>query len=62
MGLHAQCKSDWHGFARGKDVGMEELDSFLDYAATFLSNIGNYYVSNPSSIKNYANSDILGFW
>jgi hypothetical protein len=27
------------------DLKESELEAFLDYAATFLSNIGNYYVS-----------------
>jgi hypothetical protein len=38
-------------------ITADECDAFLDYAATFLSNIGNYYVSlwamesTPTALK-----------
>ena len=42
--LYYQCEGNWDQF--GVDLGIEkiELDAFLDYAACFLSNVGNYYV------------------
>lgn len=41
--LHAHCGGHWNSFIRD-DVSEESLDKFLTYAATFLSNVGNYYV------------------
>lgn len=41
--LHAHCTGNWDTFI-GDDVSEESLRKFLAYAATFLSNVGNYYV------------------
>lgn len=41
--LHAHCGGDWNTFV-DDDVSKESLHKFLTYAATFLSNVGNYYV------------------
>lgn len=41
--LYASCSGDWRKpLACG--ISSQELSSFVDYAATFLSNVGNYYV------------------
>lgn len=47
------CEGDWKALASEFDISAEDLDAFLDYAATFLSNIGNYYVClNGRSMRN----------
>jgi dipeptidyl-peptidase-3 len=43
--LYSACSGDWKTFVEQGDLKEQELEAFLDYAATFLSNIGNYYVS-----------------
>ncbi|MCJ1326550.1 hypothetical protein MMC10_003215 [Thelotrema lepadinum] len=47
--LYAHSQGDWRRLAQSNGILPEELDAFLDYAATFLSNVGNYYVDKPSS-------------
>jgi dipeptidyl-peptidase-3 len=42
--LHRICDGVWRSFI-GPEISSESLERFLTYAATFLSNIGNYYVS-----------------
>lgn len=44
--LHAHCGGDWNTFVDDR-VSKESLHGFLTYAATFLSNVGNYYVFCP---------------
>lgn len=41
--LHRTCSGNWHSFI-GEGVSSDDLQKFLTYAATFLSNAGNYYV------------------
>ncbi|ELQ43086.1 dipeptidyl-peptidase 3 [Pyricularia oryzae Y34] len=42
--LHNYCAGNWSSLT-GPDVNEENLQGFLVYAATFLSNIGNYFGS-----------------
>ena len=42
--LHNSCLGNWKVLVEGGQTTQAELDAFLNYAATFLSNIGNYYV------------------
>jgi len=42
--LHRACSGDWKSLIHGNIGEEEELQRFLTYAATFLSNLGNYYV------------------
>ncbi|UNI18779.1 Dipeptidyl-peptidase III [Purpureocillium takamizusanense] len=42
--LYRDCSGDWHSLV-GPDVSSDSLHAVLTYAATFLSNIGNYYGS-----------------
>ncbi|KAH8847934.1 hypothetical protein MCOR27_002650 [Pyricularia oryzae] len=42
--LHNSCAGNWSSLT-GPDVNEENLQGFLVYAATFLSNIGNYFGS-----------------
>jgi dipeptidyl-peptidase-3 len=44
MELYAFCSGHWHIFSTMHNVNPGELEAFLEYASTFLSNIGNYYV------------------
>ena len=41
--LHMHCSGDWDTLV-DSHVSKESLHKFLTYAATFLSNVGNYYV------------------
>jgi dipeptidyl-peptidase-3 len=41
--LHRTCSGNWNSFI-GSHVSQDDLQQFLIYAATFLSNVGNYYV------------------
>lgn len=45
MRLREFCDRDWHRLARLEGVTEDDVSAFLQYAATFLSNVGNYYVS-----------------
>jgi dipeptidyl-peptidase-3 len=52
IALHNLCRGEWHELLRWKAFqriprteSERDLREFLNYAATFLSNIGNYYVS-----------------
>ena len=42
--LYAACSGNWQLLAQEIGVSDQEIDKFLDYAATFLSNLGNYHV------------------
>lgn len=44
MDLYNTCEGNWEQLATKTGVGILLLDEFLDYAARFLSNIGNYFV------------------
>lgn len=44
MELYNWCSGQWIGLAKDADVDVTSLEEFLTYAATFLSNVGNYYV------------------
>ncbi|KAL4942024.1 hypothetical protein BDV06DRAFT_235687 [Aspergillus oleicola] len=45
MALYSSCNGDWDTLASRASLDAPDLQLFLDYAATFLSNIGNYYGS-----------------
>ena len=42
--LYSVCQGEWKSLASRTGVSIESLDLFLEYAAVFLGNIGNYYV------------------
>lgn len=48
--LHRNCNGDWHGLAKKAGVNETELTSFLEYAAMFLGNNGNYKSFGDSKI------------
>lgn len=45
--LYRSCAGDWAQLSKSVEVPQTETNAFLEYAATFLSNIGNYYVITP---------------
>ncbi|KAL4862710.1 hypothetical protein BDV12DRAFT_190221 [Aspergillus spectabilis] len=45
LALYRSCKGDWERIATEANIEAEELSKFLDYAALFLSSIGNYFGS-----------------
>ncbi len=54
------CDGEWAGLSSSASVSPESVREFLEYAATFLGNIGNYYVS-PEVWRNEAeDSSITG--
>ena len=44
IALHVASNGDWLALENITDISHDEMSAWLDYAATFLSNIGNYYV------------------
>lgn len=54
--MYKTCSGDWKQLSKVDGVDEEEVQAWLEYAATFLSNIGNYYVSQP---WHYLSSDSL---
>ncbi|KAL4962600.1 uncharacterized protein BDV14DRAFT_202599 [Aspergillus stella-maris] len=45
MALYTSCYGDWDELGSRAGLEASDLQLFLEYAATFLSNIGNYYGS-----------------
>lgn len=55
--LHRTCSGNWRSLI-GPNVSSEDLQRFLTYAATFLSNVGNYYVRHVAWVcKDTGNTD-----
>lgn len=42
LALHKSCNGDWNSLAKKAGIEESELTSFLEYAAMFLGNLGNY--------------------
>lgn len=42
VALHKQCKGDYSGAAKEAGLSQEDIDAYLNYAAQFLGNLGNY--------------------
>ncbi|GFF22150.1 isoform 2 of dipeptidyl peptidase 3 [Aspergillus udagawae] len=66
MALHHSCDGQWEQLAGRAQVDMTEVEKFLNYAAAFLSNIGNYFGSgdqkfhpdtSPDELEKLANCD-----
>ncbi|KAL3476329.1 dipeptidyl peptidase III [Aspergillus californicus] len=45
IALYRSCKGDWDILTEKTSTGPDDIQKFLDYAALFLSNIGNYFGS-----------------
>ncbi|KAF2731427.1 hypothetical protein EJ04DRAFT_583632 [Polyplosphaeria fusca] len=43
LDLHSSCSGDWNALVQQGCFLEKECAAFLKYAATFLSNVGNYY-------------------
>ena len=46
--LYAACDGNWDRLVHETKISDQEVNKFLDYAAAFLSNVGNYYVSDKT--------------
>ncbi|KAJ9648287.1 hypothetical protein H2199_001140 [Coniosporium tulheliwenetii] len=57
--LYACCSGDWDGFVGKCGFAAAELDVFLEYAATFLSDVGNYYGSGDQKFVPNVSPDFL---
>lgn len=44
LDVHRACNGDWQELKRRCKLSSDELEAFLEYAALFLCNLGNYYV------------------
>lgn len=49
MDLYHACDGKWDTLVTQSNITSEELERFLEYAAMFLCNLGNYYVSSARS-------------
>ncbi|KAH7304979.1 peptidase family M49-domain-containing protein [Stachybotrys elegans] len=58
--LHRSCQGDWTSIATDSGLQQEDVDSFLRYAAIFLSNIGNYYGSGDQKFVPTVSHHALG--
>jgi dipeptidyl-peptidase-3 len=45
LDLHHACSGDWDSLVTQGGILPEELEAFLEYAGTFLCNLGNFYAS-----------------
>jgi hypothetical protein len=48
--LHKACGGQWNKLVDQCGVKPDELDTFLEFSGLFLSNIGNYFASNPCHV------------
>jgi hypothetical protein len=46
IALYKDCDGDWQKLAAQNALEYSDVEAFLDYAACFLSNVGNYYASS----------------
>ncbi|KAI9794604.1 MAG: hypothetical protein M1816_004491 [Peltula sp. TS41687] len=51
MELHACTKGNWQDLSARTGVPLNSLHEFLEYAASFLSNVGNYYKQGKGDQK-----------
>ncbi|KAI2899508.1 hypothetical protein CBS76997_2363 [Aspergillus niger] len=59
MALYHSCDGDWEQLAAKAGVNVQELDKFLNYAATFLFNVGNYFGSGDQKFTPDVSEEIL---
>ncbi|KAK8115951.1 hypothetical protein PG984_012453 [Apiospora sp. TS-2023a] len=60
LALYQSCDGDWSSLVgQGGVVTDQDISSFLEYAATFLSNIGNYYGSGDQKFVPRLSRDAL---
>jgi dipeptidyl-peptidase-3 len=58
IALYKKCDGDWQKLAAQSGLEYCDIEAFLDYAACFLSNVGNYYASYE---PRYPDSTVLTF-
>lgn len=56
--LHRTCAGNWDSLV-GPDISSQDLRGFLTYAATFLSNIGNYFGSGDQKFVPGVDDEVL---
>ncbi|KAK5630389.1 hypothetical protein RRF57_006104 [Xylaria bambusicola] len=56
--LFRSCSGDWDTLV-GPSINSEDLDCFLTYAATFLSNLGNYFGSGDQKFVPAVDASVL---
>ncbi|KAK5106634.1 hypothetical protein LTS08_000755 [Lithohypha guttulata] len=57
--VHRSCEGDWSGMTTELGIEQTEMQQFLSYAATFLSNIGNFYGRGDQKSVPNISRDIL---
>lgn len=57
MELYRSCGGEWHSLASQVRVDSIEMQAFLEFAALFLANVGNYYVSICNHVGTNARVD-----
>ena len=66
MASYTRCRGDWEQLGMDLNLDSAAIEAFLNYAACFLSNCGNYYVSSPARSQlpcPFGITDkLLGFW
>lgn len=53
IGLYDACEGKWNDIVDRCGVTPNELENFLEYAALFLCNLGNFYVSTAYCSTSY---------
>lgn len=51
LSLHQQFGPDWEQRSQQLGIDLADLRAFIDYAACFLSNVGNYCVGFPTACE-----------
>ncbi|KAK8085115.1 dipeptidyl-peptidase 3 [Apiospora hydei] len=59
LALYQSCDGDWSSIVDEGVVTNQDMASFLEYAATFLSNVGNYYGSGDQKFVPRLRMDAL---
>ncbi|KAK4235370.1 peptidase family M49-domain-containing protein [Achaetomium macrosporum] len=57
--LYRVCGGNWDTLVASADISRRDLQQFLTYAATFLSNIGNYFGSGDQKFVPGVGDDVL---
>ncbi|XXH00202.1 hypothetical protein Hte_006544 [Hypoxylon texense] len=57
--LYRSCGGDWKQLSEVNGVDRDEIQAWLEYAATFLSNVGNYYGSGDQKFAPRVKPDTL---
>lgn len=58
MNLYRACDGKWDTLIAQCNITPEELAAFLEYAAMFLCNLGNFYVSQERNLPSSTSSSV----